>query len=91
MSASLAVLIGLVAGTGLGAIAGRDLATSVEGLAASRGRARAAWGLVRRIVILTLGLLGSLLIGPYAWVGLAAGYLGAFSFVVMRRIRVHAG
>ncbi|MEK7474580.1 MAG: hypothetical protein AAB152_02995 [Candidatus Coatesbacteria bacterium] len=91
MSASLAVLIGLVAGGGLGVIAGRDLTASVMELAASRGRAKAAWGLVRRLSILAAGLLGSLLIGPYAWAGLAAGYLGAFSVVVLREIKVHVG
>ena len=91
MSPVPAVLVGLVVGCGLGIIAGRDLATSVAGLAASRGRAKAAWGLVRRLVLLTVGLLGSLLIGPFAWAGFAAGYLGGFSTVVLREIKVHVG
>jgi len=91
MSPLPAVSVGLVAGVGLGIIAGRDLASSVAGLSGSRGRAKAAWGLVRRLVILTIGLLGSLLIGPFAWAGLAAGYLGGFSVVVLREIKVHAG
>ena len=38
-----------------------------------------------------LGLLGSLLIGPWAWAGLAAGYLGAFSIVVLREFKAHVG
>jgi len=91
MSPSIAVAVGFVAGAFLGVIAGRDLVTSVTGLAAPRGRTKAAWGLLRRLVILTAGLLGSLLIGPWAWAGLAAGYLGAFSIVVLREFKAHVG
>ncbi len=86
-----AVLIGFVAGAVLGVIAGRDLVSSVTGLAYGHGRAKAAWGLLRRLAILAAGLLGSLFIGPLAWAGLAAGYLGAFSIVVMREIKAHVG
>ena len=87
----LAVPAGLAAGAVLGVIAGRDLAGSVRSMAGSRGGFRAAFGFLRRIGILAAGLFGSLLIGPAAWAGMAAGYLGGFGATVWREARVHVG
>ena len=82
------LLVGAAAGAAAGAWNARDLSRSVAGFAGGGSRITTALGLFRRTAILAAALLGSLLLGPWAWAGVAAGYLAGFTLLVAREARV---
>jgi len=81
--------IGLLCGIAIGAWNGRDLGMSVGRITGEGGKGRIIFGLVRRTALLAVALVGALWFGTHAWVGVAAGYLLGFSFVVRREVRAH--
>jgi len=81
MTPSASLVVGFSCGIALGWLSGRDLAASA---ARSSSSLHAALGLARRGGYLASGLSLSLVLGPKAWLGVAAGYLGAFAASVGR-------
>jgi hypothetical protein len=60
-------------------------------MTAAGPRLGVALGLFRRMIIFLAAMSGTLLFGPGYLAGAAVGYLGAFSLVVVREVRSHAG
>jgi len=85
------LLAGLVAGVALGVFGGRDLGVSVYRAAEGGRRWAAAFGLLRRMTLLSVALAGSLYLGSWAWAGLAAGYLAGFAGRVAREVSADVG
>jgi len=84
-------LIGLVLGVIIGAWNGRDLGATVARYSGTNPRKSLLVGLVKRTAILSLALVISLKVGPQAWVGVAAGYMAGFAFMVRRQVKTRVG
>ena len=67
---------------------GRHLAGWVSQLTSGRGRLSYTLGLVGRNGLLAAVLVGSIALGPWAWTGVAAGYLAGFAAAVARGVRL---
>ena len=82
---------GLVLGVIIGAWNGRDLGATVARYSGTNPRGGLMTGLIKRTLILSLALIASLKLGSHAWVGVAAGYLAGFAFMIRREVKSHVG
>jgi hypothetical protein len=79
---------GLVIGTGTGLLMGQDLAKCTERMVAGENRAWLAFGLFRRMAMMTVALGAGLLMGKPGAVGVAVGVgIAFFAYVGFRARR----
>ncbi len=81
------IIVGIFAGLGVGMFTGRNLASSVARTCFKAAKGRYVFGLICRTGLLAAALIGSLVLGPWAWAGVAAGYLAGFAATIARNVR----
>ena len=90
MNALFSISILILIGSGLGVVAGRDLARMAAGFSGSGIRGAVAWGLGKRLALFLLVLALGTPQGPAGILAAAAGYLAGFTVMAFRQ-RVSLG